>query len=155
MKLNESFTYPGASVSDVYGLITDAAFREESCVRQHSTEYDVTVTGGDVKISRTMPAELPDFVKKIVGSTVKVTQTENWKPDGEAHIADIAVDISGQPAGMKGTVRIEQKGADTLFTINGDVKVSIPFLGKKIEPEVHKAIVASIRTEVEFGLTKL
>ncbi len=156
MKLTETFRYSGVGVEDVYGLITGEAFRNESCENQGSLEWDVQVDGGNVTIVRTMPAELPDFVKKLTGDTVKVKQTEVWSdgPDG-SKVADVKVSIVGQPAEMLGTARISADGDDTEFVVNGDVKVSIPFLGKKIEPEIAKQIKRSLREEVELGMTKI
>ncbi|MEO6604709.1 MAG: DUF2505 domain-containing protein, partial [Aeromicrobium sp.] len=98
-----------------------------------------------------------DFVKKLTGNTVKVKQTEVWGPpdaDGNRS-ADVKVSIIGQPAEMVGTALLKGSGSGTEFTVKGDVKVSIPFIGKKIEPEVAKAIIASLREEVSYGMEKL
>ncbi len=62
------------------------------------------------------------------------------------------VEIKGQPATMKGVATLLPNGTGTAFEVDGDVKVAIPFIGKKIEPEVHKAVVASLRHEVQLGL---
>ena len=161
MKLTEKFSYTGAGVDDVYKLITDQAFRTESCAHQDSTDYSVTVEpkgeGVTVTVVRTQEADMPDFVKKLTGSTVKVKQTEVWgAPDASGNrSADVKVSIIGQPAEMTGVAKLVALGDDTEFTLVGDVKVSIPFIGKKIEPEVAKAIKASLREEVEYGMTKL
>ncbi|MFT4300070.1 MAG: DUF2505 domain-containing protein [Aeromicrobium sp.] len=155
MKLSETFTYSGADIDAVYGLITDQAFRSEACEDQGAIEYEVTVDGGTVTIVRTMPAEVPDFVKKLTGSTVKVKQTENWRDPGDGtRVADVKVSIIGQPAEMLGTATLTGKG-DTVFTVEGNVKVSIPIIGKKFEGEFHKQIVRSLKNEVELGLAKL
>ena len=161
MKLNESFTYSGADVEKVYDLITDQAFRTESCANQGSRDYDVTVEqsgdGATVTVVRTQDADMPDFVKKLTGNTVKVKQTEVWSgPDADGNrTADVKVSIIGQPAEMTGKAKLLASGDATDFTLDGDVKVSIPFIGKKIEPEVAKAIKASLREEVEYGQTRL
>ncbi|MCW2829824.1 MAG: hypothetical protein JWP31_516 [Aeromicrobium sp.] len=161
MKLNESFSYAGADVEAVYGLITDETFRTESCGNQGAHEYEVTVDktgeGATVTVVRTQDADMPDFVKKLTGNTVKVKQTEVWgAPDSSGNrTADVKVSIIGQPAEMNGKAKLFAKGDATEFTLDGDVKVSIPFIGKKIEPEVAKAIRASLREEVEYGQTKL
>ena len=161
MKLTESFAYDGATPDQVYALITDPAFRSEAAVADGATEHDVTIAphgdGHEVTMVRTMPADLPDFVKKITGSTVTVTQHEVWggpAADG-TRTADVRVEIKGQPASMKGVATLLPSGTGTAFEVDGDVKVAIPFIGKKIEPEVHKAVVASLRHEVELGLTRL
>ncbi|GAA1736741.1 DUF2505 domain-containing protein [Aeromicrobium alkaliterrae] len=156
MKLSETFTYD-ATVDEVYGLITSEAFRTETCEDQGALEHDVSVQDGVVTIVRSMPAELPDFVKKLTGPTVKVKQTEKWTEgsNGSRH-ADVKVSIVGQPAEMLGTAELTDDGkGGTVFTVKGDVKVSIPLLGRKIEPEIHKQIVRSINAEVELGKTKI
>jgi hypothetical protein len=56
---------------------------------------------------------------------------------------------------MLGTAVLEAKGGGTSFTVAGDVTVKIPFIGKKIEPEVAKAIKGSLKHEVELGKTRL
>lgn len=161
MKLTESFSYEGADAEAVYGLLTDQAFRTESCANQGSTDYEVTVEpdgdGAKVTIVRTQKADLPDFVKKLTGSTVKVKQTEVWSgPDASGNrSADVKVSIVGQPAEMIGVAKLVNRAGGSDFSVDGDVKVSIPFIGKKIEPEVAKAIKASLREEVEYGMTKL
>lgn len=160
MKLSEKFEYP-ASPDQVFALVGDQAFREESCVRQGATKHSVSVTeDGDhtvITIERTMASDMPDFIKKLTGDTVTVTQVENWGPaaaDG-SRTADVTVDILGQPARMQGTSSISVSGASTVMAVDGDVKVSIPLIGKRIEPEVAKAITASLADEVEYGKTKL
>jgi hypothetical protein len=161
MKLSEKFSYTGADVDAVYGLLVDESFRTESCAKQGATDYEVSVVpsgeGATVTIVRTQDADMPDFVKKLTGSTVKVKQTEVWSgPDASGNrTADVKVSIIGQPAEMIGTAKLFAKDGGTDFTVDGDVTVKIPFLGKKIEPEVAKAIRSSLRGEVEYGMTKL
>lgn len=160
MKFSEHYSYP-TDINAVFELISSQEFREEACVDQGATEQDVQVTesGGEttVRIKRTMPSDMPDFIRKLTGDTVKVVQTEVWgAPDASgSRTAKISVDIVGQPATMKGTARIFTSGEATSFDIDGDVKVALPFIGKKIEPEVAKAIKASLDHEVALGLQRL
>lgn len=160
MKLTKNYSYP-ADVEQVFALVSSQEFREEACVAQHATSHAVSVeTEGDttvVRIERSVPAELPDFVKRLTGDTVSVVQVERWSApaaDG-SRSAVVSVDIVGQPASMKGSATLKNVGSGAAFDIDGDVKVSIPLLGRKIEPEVAKAISASLDAEVELGTTKL
>ncbi|MGA8851428.1 MAG: DUF2505 domain-containing protein [Aeromicrobium sp.] len=160
-KINHSLSYTGADVEAVYGLIANQSFRTESCEQQGSSDITVTVEksgdGDIVTVVRKQDAAMPDFVKKLTGDTVKIKQTEKWSgpaADG-SRTADVKVSIIGQPAEMNGTASLTPGAEGTAFDLVGDVKVSIPFLGKKIEPEVAKAIIASLDEEVEYGLTKL
>jgi len=157
MKLSETFSYSGADVDTVYGIITDEAFRIEACEDQGALEYEVTIDDNVVTILRTMPAELPDFVRKLTGETVKVKQTEIWTDPGDGSlVADVKVSIIGQPAELLGTATLKPDGSDgTTFVVQGDVKVSIPLIGRKIEPIIHEQIVKSLRAEVELGVTKI
>ena len=161
MKINETHSYGDADVEAVFGLISSEAFRTEAAEDAGARDIDVDVTesGGAVTITivRAQPAEMPDFVKKLTGSTVKVKQTETWgEPDAQGtRTADVKVSIIGQPAEMLGTAVLEAKGGGTSFTVTGDVTVKIPFIGKKIEPEVAKAIKGSLKHEVELGKTRL
>lgn len=161
MKLSESFTYDGADVTSVYALITDEAFRTEACAEVGAEDYEVSVEpvgdGHTVTVVRTVKAELPDFIRKLTGNTVKVKQTETWGPasaDGSRE-AGVKVSIIGQPAEMLGTAVLSTAGSGTSFALDGEVKVSIPFIGKKIEPEIAKAIISSLRDEVELGTKRL
>ncbi len=162
MKINETFTYGDADVEAVFGLISSQDFRTEAAEDAGASDIDVDVSesGGTttVTIVRTQPADMPDFVKKLTGDTVKVKQTEKWgEPDGDGRrTADVKVSIIGQPAEMLGTAELSNDGSGgTTFDVNGDVTVKIPFIGKKIEPEVAKAIRGSLKGEVELGKTKL
>ena len=82
MKLKESFTYPDTDVESVYALITDPAFREEAVAAVGGTDIEVTVEptgdGHTVTVIQTQPANVPDFIKKFIGDSVKVKQTETW-----------------------------------------------------------------------------
>ncbi|MCW2770900.1 MAG: hypothetical protein JWR27_2333 [Aeromicrobium sp.] len=161
MKLQETFTYSGIDVEAVYKLISDQAFRLESAENQGSRDIAISVEGSPdaatLVIVRTQDSDMPDFVKKLTGNDVKVRQTEVWgEPDADGtRKADVKVSIIGQPAEMVGVASLSRTDDGTDFTLDGDVKVSIPFLGKKIEPEVAKAIRGSLREEVEYGMTKL
>lgn len=160
MKITESFEYP-ADVADVYELITSKEFREECCVYQDSPEFSVEVTEeGEqtvIRIERKEPADLPDFVKRLTGDFVRVVQVEKWSPADEDgnYSAEIFVDIVGQPAQMKGTSTLTGGNGTSTLALEGDVKVQIPLIGRKIEPEIAKAISKSLNKDVELGTTKL
>lgn len=162
MKINETFTYPGTDVESVYAVIIDPTFREEAVDADGAIDREITAepndNGGDtITVVRTQPADMPDFIKKFIGESVKVKQTETWGgPDaGGARSAAVKFSVIGQPAGMTGTATLSNSNGDVKFDVVGDVKVSVPFIGKKIEPEIHKAIAGALRGEVRLGLKRL
>ena len=160
MKIKESFTYPDTDVESVYALISDPAFREEAVATVGGQDIEVTIepsgAGHTVTVIQTQPARVPDFIKKFVGDSVKVKQTERWGgPDGDGNrSAEVKFTVIGQPADMLARVDLSGEG-DVSFVIDGDLKVNVPFLGKKIEPEIAKIIAASLRSDVEQGIKRL
>lgn len=160
-KLKESFSYPGVGIEQVYSLITNEGFRAEAAAATGGTDIEVTLEeleggGHTVTIIRNQPAEMPDSIKKFVGDSVKIKQTERWGgPDGDgARRAEVKMSVIGQPAGMTGTVTLSGDG-DVSFVIEGDVKVDVPFFGKKIEPTIARVITAAVRSDVDLGNQRL
>ena len=138
-------------------MLSDKGFRERVCAATHALSWTVDVDraadGVRVRINRVMPAEVPDFVKRLVGETLEVSQDERWSaPDATgARSGTVRVQISGQPAEMNGTLRLEAAGAGSRQLLSGEVRVRLPFLGRKVEPEITKGIVAAMRKEGEVG----
>jgi Protein of unknown function (DUF2505) len=158
MDVRGEITYRNASPEQAFALTVDRDFRRAVCQATHALSYDVAVERGDddtasVTVRRTMPAELPDFVRKFIGETVEVVQTERWAAaDGAGRRSgQLTVAVVGQPAAMAGTVAIEAVGEGARTIIRGDLKVSIPFVGRRIEAEIAKGLVAGIAKEQEVA----
>lgn len=160
MKLSEQHLYdapPGA----VWEMITDPAFRDDVCRATGASSWDVRMDvgdeGGTVSISRVLPAEVSDAVRKLVGETVTIVQHEVWGvagPDG-ARSADVRLEVRGQPASMAGTHTLTPSGGGAALRMSGDLKVTIPFLGGRLEKELGKAVSAGLTKEHEVGLRYL
>lgn len=154
MQLNETLDY-AADPDTVFAMLCDQSWREEVCRRTYATEYTVTVqqSGDDVVVRTTRVVPAPDGAKKIVGSTLTVEQTETWgSADANgARRADLDIAIKGQPAGMKGSIALSPGGAGSLQVVSGDVKVRIPFIGAKFEPQIADAIKGAIAKEGQAG----
>lgn len=164
MKLKEQFTYP-ADATEVFALIQDAAFRKKSAEATGGKDVDVDVKqsgdGVTITIERSQPAtssKVPDFIKSFIGETVRVKQVEKWSgadADGN-RTADISLKVQGQPAGMEGSATLTNKTTGkAAFVVQGDVKVKVPFVGKKIEPFVAKVIEKSLQHDVDAGIKRL
>ncbi len=158
MHVSAAITYPNVSPERAFALSLDPEFRKAVCRATGALDYDVSVKqsddgGADVTVARTVPADLPDFVKRLVGETVSIRQTERWTPPDSSggRTANLVVEIQGQPAKMTGTMVLERQGSGSRQAITGELKVAIPFLGRKMEPEVAKAIVAAVGKEQETG----
>ncbi len=158
MQVSAQISYPTGSTEQVFALTVSKEFREAVCVATNAVDYRVEVTEraeglARVRVERTLPADVPDAVKRFVGQTITIIQTEDWGRPGDdgRRVADLTIQISGQPASMTGSVLLEPDGDGSVQRIDGDLTVSVPFFGKTIEPEVAKAIVAAASKEQETG----
>ena len=101
------------SCEQAYALVVDPEFRAAVCEATHAIDYNVEIEehddgGAHVVVDRTVPADVPDMMKKFVGETIGVKQTEDWGPpaaDG-SRTADLLLEIKGQPAKLTGTITL-------------------------------------------------
>jgi hypothetical protein len=158
MDVRTEISYPGASVDDVFAMALDPDFRSAVCEATLAIDHEVDVQSDDdgsavVRVSRTMPAAVPDFVRRLVGETIDLVQTETWGPDDGSGTrrADLTLQVVGQPATLTGSLSLEETPAGVVEVVQGDLRVSIPFIGKKIEAEIAKGIMAAARKEEDTG----
>lgn len=156
MRLQVAFTYP-APPDDVFAMLCDVEFRRRVCAATGALEQRATVErngdGAIVTTVRVMPPQVPDIVRTFVGDRIEIVQRERWgRADASGRRgAELALDITGTPATMRGTVTLEPLDDGTRETIAGDVKVAVPFFGGRIEPEIVRAIELAIAREGEVG----
>jgi uncharacterized protein YndB with AHSA1/START domain len=157
MDLNLSSSFD-ATPEEVFAIVTDPTFREQACEATKAISYEVTVSddGDDrvVVVKREMPSDqIPDVARKFVGRTLTIVQTETWHPaeaDGSRH-ADVKGEITGAPVTLNGTAAIRPEGGTTVQAVDLDVKVAVPFIGRKLEPFVADAVRAGLEKEHELG----
>lgn len=159
MRLTERLEYP-ATTEDVFAMFCDRAFREQVCQETGALSWSVEVdassdTAGDgasVTVRRVMPAEVPAAVKRFLGETVEVVQTEQWESaDGDHRRAEVLIEIEGQPAKMIGTVTLEPDGETSALVLDGEIKVRVPLVGSRLEKEVARAVTGGLRVEQRVG----
>lgn len=134
MKFSKSITF-AAPPEKVFALLGDRAFREEVCQAAGAESYDVKVapteSGLDSTIETTSPADgMPSVVKKILGSTLTLRQTETWDSPTSG---TISVSIPGTPGEIFGTLELAPGPGGAVQTVEADIKVGIPLVGRKIE----------------------
>jgi hypothetical protein len=165
MDLTTEISYPGAGTDDVFALLMDEGFRAAVCVATGAVAHQVSVqrgsggSGGDhvlVSVTRTVPANVPDIARRFVGDTITIVQEEHWADAAaQPQQADVEIRIDGQPARFRGTLRLVAEGGGTRELLAGELTVSIPLFGRRIEPEIAKAIVLAARIEQQTGIAWL
>ena len=127
-------------------LKTDVASALKLCTDQKSQETIYSKLPGSnlrikregrapnvtLRVSRTMPANPPAAIKRLVPATNEVSHVETWRAEGSGHIAEIAVEIKGVPVRIVGTkaLRPEKVGCSVEWIF--DVTSGVPLVGRVI-----------------------
>jgi hypothetical protein len=155
-RVTHTLTYPGATVDQVYAMLADPAYRRAVSEHQHVVDFDCAITpagdGMEVRLEQAHGTErLPGFAQKLVGDEIRFVQQETWHSPSSA---DLQMTIPGKPGDITGSETLEQSGDDVVHTIDLAVKVSMPFVGGKVEDLVAgflgKAYDAENETAVEW-----
>src|SRR6185312_12007278 len=97
--------------------------------------------------------QLPDFLRGLTGGTLTVVQVETWDPrdGGGGRGGTIGVEIGGAPVRLSGTLSLALDGtgdgAQTVETIDGELRARVPLIGGRIEKAAEPAMRAAVRAE--------
>lgn len=124
-----------ATHDEVFDMIADAEFRELVAGRQlavrHAVDLRDTDGGMEVMVELVRPTDgLPAFAAAMVGPDITTRQRELWRTRDRACL-DLFV--PGKPARMEGTITLVETDGVTTQTVSGEITVSVPFIGGKVE----------------------
>ena len=128
-----------ADVETVFGILTSPQWPERKAESLHDgsrvVRREERAEGGLLlAVSRELPGGVPGFLEKFLPKDGRVLQTDEWEPaDGATRRGTWRVEIPGAPARLGGTMRLEQVAGGSRYTIEGDVKVSVPLIGGRAE----------------------
>jgi len=140
-----------AAPDQVYAMMTDQAYLEQVCVASESITYDASVSGSSTHSSRTLHA--PESAARFTGSQLTVIEDLTWgapSADG-SRTADITMTVLGQPVTLRGQLQMSPGGRGTVVALDGELKVAVPLLGKKLEQSAAPAVLAGFRTQQRVG----
>jgi Protein of unknown function (DUF2505) len=140
-----------APPTEVYAMLTDQRYLEEVCVASDSISYNVSVTGSATQMSRTLPA--PESAARFTGPQLTVNEEIVWgepSTDG-SRSGTVTTTVLGQPVTFKGGIRLLPGGRGSQVDVEGNLKVAIPLLGRKLEESAAPAVMAGYRTQQEVG----
>lgn len=86
-------------------------------------------------VSRELPDGAPGFLATFLPADGRVLQTDEWEPaDGSGSRSGTwQVELPGVPARLGGTMRLDATGDVVVHLVEGETKVSVPFVGGKAE----------------------
>jgi hypothetical protein len=104
-----------------------------------------------IKATRDAPSTAPKFAKKILGDYNTLVSEDIWEiSDTPVKKGSFTVEINGAPVTMSGLMELRPQGDGAEVVIDLDLKVNVPFIGKKIEPFLKDDTVAALDSDQEF-----
>jgi hypothetical protein len=140
-----------AGPDEVAAMLTDAKFLEMVCVASEAIKHSVSVDGTHTTVSRTLKA--PSAASKFTGETITIVEDLRWSAAAQdgSRTASLNLTVPGLPVEMVGTVRLAHGGRGTRVDYSGDLKVNIPFVGKKLEQSAAPAVLDGITLQQRVG----
>lgn len=160
MKITRTTTLD-AGVEDVFEIITSQEHQEAKLAEQSdSSSVEITEQAGAVGVhtERTLPTEgMPGPMVSIVGSTLAITEQQNWshpQADG-SRTADLEITVAGAPVRLVGRIVLAPTDGGSSLAVDADLGCSVPFVGKKVETAAAPAIEESFDLEVRLLTERL
>lgn len=156
MDLNTTLRFPADPVT-VFTMLIDPEYVGRKAQAANAVRHEVSVQrDGDratIHLLRVMPPDVPDFVRKFVGETIELDQTDVWEPAAADGSRDgtISIDMRGAPVTLRGTMLLAPDRTGTVVTVSGKLKASVPLVGGKVERAVHDALITAAGREEEVG----
>ncbi|PZR54315.1 DUF2505 domain-containing protein [Xylanimonas oleitrophica] len=161
MHLTVEQTYP-ASVDDVAAMLADESFvrwraeRSTTAGTVEQADVDHAPDGAfTVVVRRTLPTDqIPAQVRPFVGERLEVRQAEAWEaPDGGAgrRVGTVALEITGTPVRLTGTVALEPTADGTLQVYRGEVKAAVPLFASFVEEAAAATVRTTLAAEEQAG----
>lgn len=152
MRFRHELRYDAAP-EQVYAMLGEPRFREKVCEALHAHDWDVSVdvedTSMTVAVDHKRPSEgVPAFARKLVGEEIHIAQRETWSGPASARLEVL---IPHRPGQFTGTIALAADGPGTVETIDGDVKVSVPLVGGRLEALIGQLLEAALRREQRVG----
>jgi hypothetical protein len=150
-----------ASPAAVYALLIDRSFldgrlTETGGIDPAVVSLDVAGQTAKVVTRQSIPSSaLPSMVASMIPGDPVTERTEDWRSDGDGHVADLAVVIKGAPASLKGTMTLAANGVGSTLTVQGQAIVPIPLFGGKIEAIVAEQVTAQLNREAVYTANAL
>ncbi|MFS8098083.1 DUF2505 domain-containing protein [Lentzea alba] len=148
----EHHTTSPHSAEKVFGAMVDETYLRDRLAAIGGTNAElVSFSSADGKASyelkQGVPAEhLPSMAKSLLGGDLVIKRVENWA----AGAGTVEVTLNGVPGRLDGGFTITDNGSSSKTTLMGEVKVSIPLMGGKLEKVIAEQVIVLLDKESEF-----
>jgi hypothetical protein len=98
-----------------------------------NTEVQVDIAEQDpecrIHARRRVSIELPGFMTKLMSPTNMYDQVDTWTRGSGEHNGRFEITVEGAPVHVSGTMDLREVAGGVDYVVDGEVKVSIPFVG--------------------------
>lgn len=120
------------------------------------TEHAKTATTVSYRMRQGVPAEkLPGAIRTIMPGDLMVSREQHWEKTDAGAICTAKVHVTGVPGSITARSLLSASGAGARMATTGEIKVSIPFIGAKLERTVAEQVVRLLRHEDEYVANRL
>jgi hypothetical protein len=145
-----------APVTTVAEMFATEDYVRDKIAASGAVSGSVEILGGvdgafTVTTRRTMPTtDIPAAYRSLVGSSVEVRQVEAWEApatDGSRR-GTLALEVTGAPVRVTGSLTLAPAGGGdrSVESFAGEIKASVPFVGKAVE----KAVAGNVHHVIDI-----
>jgi Protein of unknown function (DUF2505) len=154
-KLSNTDHY-NATPQQIMAMMQDSGYASAKYTELGDVKFEVKShepddNGLNVTVDREVNANLPDMAKKVLGETNQMVQSEVWRADGDSFVGNMTIDSPGKPITITATNVIKPVGDGSDWTVDFEIKASVPLIGGKIEKMVAEETKASLVKEFAFN----
>jgi hypothetical protein len=122
-----------ADLETAYAAMVDPARTTEKYQSLGNTEVTVE-SGADgqgirIHARRRVSVELPGFMTKVMSPSNMYDQVDRWVPADDGYDGRFEITVEGAPVHVGGTMRLREVADGVSYVVDGEVRVSIPFIG--------------------------
>ncbi len=162
-RLPYSARYPLHTTKEVYAALGDHAYWEARMakMREYSPNEITSLETNDggssgihVTLEHVLPRHmLPDLAQSVMRKDMTITRTETYGPYAPEVTGTMAATIPTGPTGtLEGALHLFPTETGSTLRTTTSAKVSIPFLGPRLEQMILVNFVDLLRAEAEFTL---
>jgi hypothetical protein len=122
-----------ADLAAAHAAMVDPATTTEKYESLGNTEVSVDCgeDGDGIRIHarRRVSVDLPGFMAKVMSPTNMYDQVDLWTPAPGGYDGRFQITVEGAPVHVNGTMTLREVADGVSYVVDGEVKVSIPFVG--------------------------
>ncbi len=120
-------------LASAYAAMVDQALTIRKYESLGNTEVQVDITeqapGCRIHARRRVSVDLPGFMTRLMSPSNMYDQVDTWSPGPDGHDGRFEITVEGAPIHVSGTMSLREVAGGVDYVVDGEVKVSIPFVG--------------------------